>query len=198
MGYSGTYGNQQITFPQIVMEQIKIIQTIYSKELRDGDRVLKNALGEQLIEGEDSRYSFLQSIELFGSLLTPYFIEGSKTYTGIKYPEFEKYCELLDKELVEILQDDDFKKLITKVFYISPDENLIEKIKKDESFRTQLHIFFLNYKIKEARRVFRRLIQLLKEHDFLASQSYTDGDFDSSNVYDEEKDGPLEWTEDDD
>jgi len=193
MSYNSSYqyfGNQPVTYPQIVMQQIQVIQTIYSKELKDGDKILKNALGEQVIEGEDTRYSFLQSVEMFGALLEPYFIVGTKEYKGIRMEEFDKFCELLDKELVEIISDEEFQKLIKKIFFLKDGEKINDKLKSDEHFRNQLNLFFLNYKIKEARRVFRRLIKLFEENDFLASSGYNDSaDEDSSMVWDESKDG---------
>jgi len=181
-----------ITFPQIVMEQIQIIQKIYSKELRDGDKILKNALGEQIIEGEDTRYSFLQAVETFGSLLFPYFI------TNIKDP-FKKYCELLDKEIIEIIEEEEFSNAAIKVFMLDKNINLIEKIKADEKFRSQLNLFFLNYKIKHARHMFRKLIQLFKDNDFLSNEIYTDSEVDSSSMtYVDKGDDDLVFTDEDD
>jgi len=194
MGFysSNNYQNHEITFPSIVMNQVKIIQSIYSKELRDGEKILKNALGEQVIEAEDTRYSFLQSVEMFGNLLEPYFIKGTERYKGIKKDEFDDFCELLDKELVEILEVDDFVERARKIFFIDEDEDLMNKAKNDTAFKTQLNTYFLNYKIKEARRIFRRLIKLFEENDFLASQGYSDSEEDSSMIYDESVDGPLD------
>jgi hypothetical protein len=194
MGYetASTYtGKFELTFPFIVLQQIQIIQRIYSMELRDKEKIFKNNIGEQVIEDEDTRYSFLQSVEMFGSLLYPYFISNDN-YKGIKKEEFEEYCDLLDKELVEIIDDDNFKKIAKNVFFIKKEESIYDKIKNDASFKSQLNAFFLNYKIKEARKVFRRLIGLFKEHDFLANKYYTDSaDVDSSDVYDESKDELL-------
>ena len=121
----GFSGNNLITYPQIVMEQIQIIQKIYSKELRDGDKVLKNALGEQIIEGEDTRYSFLQAIEAFGSLLFPYFIKTTKQ-------PFINYCRLLDKEIVEMIEMEKFADKVKKIFLLDDKVKLIDKIKTDE------------------------------------------------------------------
>jgi hypothetical protein len=191
-----SFGFKFITYQMIVMEQVQIIQKIYSKELRNGDKIFKNAIGEQTIEGEDTRYSFLQAVEFFGDLLTPYFIEGTETYTGIKLPEFLAYSDLLDKELITMLEDEKFLKEIKKVFFLDKDEKIENKIKTDEKFRNQLNLFFLNYKIKEARRIFRRLVELFKEHDFLTTQGYVDQE-DESMVYDEARDGDLRMVDED-
>lgn len=188
--YQNNYKTFNMTFPQIVMQQVLIIQNIYSHELRDGDKILKNALGEQVIEGEDTRYSFLQAVEFFGSLLTPYFIEGTDKYKGIRIGEFNAYCELLDKELVEILKDETFLKTVKKVFFLEDKIKVEDKVKNDEKFLNQLNLFFLNYKIKEGRRIFRRLVELFHEHDYLATQGYVD-QASNYDTYDDEVDGDL-------
>ncbi len=151
------------TFPDLIIDQIKIIQKIASKELRDGDKILKNALGEQLIEGDDTRYSFLQSVELLGSMLSPYFAKSN-----IKFDEF---CEYNDTELIEVLDNEEFKKKVEDMFGIKD----IEEIKTSEKLQAQLNIFLLNDKIKEARKIFRNLIKIFKDNSFLSEQSYGDG-----------------------
>lgn len=155
--------DSKVTFPDLVMDQIKIIQNICSKELRDGDKVLKNAMGEQIIEGDDTRYSFLQSVEVLGSMLSPYFGD-----TDIKFNEF---CEYYDTELIEILDGDDevFKKKLKSIFDKTPEE-----VKEDEALRAQVNIFLLNDKIKEGRKMFRELIKVFKNNSFLGDSAYGD------------------------
>ena len=104
------YNDSKITYQQLVMEQIKKIQDICSKELRDGDKILKNAMGEQIIEGDDTRYSFLQSVELLGSMLKPWFGKMMKVEDSDK-DAFELFCDYYDIELIEILDDEDFWKV---------------------------------------------------------------------------------------
>jgi len=158
------YHNEvKITFPDLIINQIQIIQKICSKELRDGDKILKNALGEQVIEGDDTRYSFLQSVELLGSMLSPYFGKS-----GIK---FEDYCEYCDTELIELLDDEDFKKKLKEIFGIDN----VEEIKTNETLQNQVNLFLLNDKIKEGRKIFRELIKIFKDNAFLAEESYGDG-----------------------
>jgi hypothetical protein len=193
-----SYQNQfVITFPQIVMEQVQAIQKIYSKELRNGDKILKNAIGEQIIEGEDTRYSFLQAVEMFGSLLYPYFIENaSEDYKGISKEEFDNYCDLLDKELIEFLEDKDFQKLAKQVFFIEDNKSIADIIKEDEVKRNQLNLFFLNYKIKESRKIFRRLVQLFYDNDFLTTTGFSDSaNVGGTEAYDESSDGSLEFSD---
>jgi len=174
------YNESKITYQQLVMEQIKIIQGICAKELKDGDKVLKNAMGEQVIEGEDTRYSFLQSVELLGSMLTPYFGSMMKSEDG-KSDLFEEFCEYYDTELIELLDNEDFQKRVKDIFGIED----TKKIKTDPKLQAQVNLFLLNDKIKEGRKIFRLLVKVFKANDFLGSQSYGegsgDGDVDSGN-----------------
>lgn len=180
------YNDSKVTYQQLVMDQIKKIQDICSKELRDGDTILKNAMGEQTIEGDDTRYSFLQSVELLGAMLTPWF--GSMM--DIKDSEqnaFELFCEYYDAELIEVLDDDDFKKKLKDMFEVDD----IKKLETDEALRQQVNLFLLNDKIKEARKLFRLLIKVFKTNDFLGGQSYGEGGgLDSGNdaVIEEDED----------
>lgn len=158
------YHNEvKTTFPDLIINQIQIIQKICSKELMDGDKILKNALGEQVIEGDDTRYSFLQSVELLGSLLSPYF--GN---SGIK---FDEYCEYCDTELIELLDSEDFQKKLKDIFGVED----VQRVRDDEGLRAQINVFLLNDKIKEGRKIFRELIKIFKDNAFLAEESYGDG-----------------------
>lgn len=166
------YNESKITYQQLVMEQIKRIQDICSKELKDGDKILKNAMGEQLIEGEDTRYSFLQSVEILGSMLTPYFGNLMKPEDkDDKKNLFEQFCEYYDLELIELIDNEEFTKRIKDMFDIKD----IEKLKQDQALQTQVNVFLLNDKIKEGRKIFRLLIKVFKGNDFLGSQSYGEG-----------------------
>lgn len=161
--------DSKTTFPDLVMEQIKIIQKICSRELRDGDKVLKNAMGEQIIEGDDTRYSFLQSVEVLGSMLSPYF--------GNSDIKFKEFCEYYDAELIEVLNDKEFVKTLKDIFNTTP-----EKVKSDEVVRSQVNIFFLNDKIKEGRKMFRELIGVFKNSSFLTDEAYGDSGSDAGSL----------------
>lgn len=160
------YNDTKITFQQVIFKQITIIQDITKKELRAGDKIIKNLVGEQTIEGEDTRYSFLQAVELLGSLLSPYF---GKVGEGTISNKFEQFCVVYDMELKEAYEDKDFQKLVADAFAktITKDQLI-----KDEGLQMELNIFFLNYKVKEARKIFRDLVKLFKDNDFLTGESY--------------------------
>lgn len=157
------YEDSKITFQQIVMKQLMVLQKILSKELRDGKKEIKNLLGTQTIEEEDTRFSYLQSAEFFGSLLSPYFGDGLTK-------EFNDFCNLLDIELLEAMEDKEFLQLLCKGFGLKS----IDTKKQDEKYTDQFNIFLLNLKIKEARKLVRSLIKLFKDKDFLNNESYSE------------------------
>ncbi len=170
------YEDNKITYQQLIMAQIKIIQNIASKELRDGTKSISNLMGQQVIEAEDTRHSFLQSIRMFGSLLKPYFNKD----TG---DNFETYCKLYDMELINAFQDEDFKKEIITLF------GEIDKIQKDDKLLSRANIYFLNFKINQGWTMFMDLVQLFKDNDFLSSESYSEGgDDDSLEAVDDTED----------
>jgi hypothetical protein len=156
------YEDSKITFQQIVMKQLIVLQKILSKELRDGKKEIKNLIGTQTIEEEDTRYSYLQSAEFFGSLLSPYFSPEIKE-------NFEIFCELLDIELMVALDDKDFIDGLKIAF------SLKQVTKTDEKYLEQFNVYLLNLKIKEARKIVRQLIKLFKDKDFLNNESYSEG-----------------------
>jgi hypothetical protein len=157
------FEQSKITYQQLVMEQIKIIQNIASKELRDSTKTVKNLVGEQTIESEDTRHSFLQAINALGSLLSPYF--GKSKIED----EYELFCDLLDMDLSEAIEDEDFIKKLIKFF---DDKDIKDKISKDETLRYRANLYFLNFKIQQAWILFRSLVKLFKENDFLGNESF--------------------------
>jgi hypothetical protein len=164
--------NSKITYPQLVMDQIKKLQEICSKELKDGNKIIKNLIGEQTIEGEDTRYSFIQSVEMFGSLLSNYFPEEKKGQENV-VTHFNDFCDLLDMELSEALEDEEFKGNVKKVFNLSNKQDIKKEIEENK-LTNEVNVYFLNLKVKEARKMFRELVKLFKDHDFLTEESYGD------------------------
>ncbi|MCK9430202.1 MAG: hypothetical protein M0R17_09385 [Candidatus Omnitrophica bacterium] len=168
------YDNNKITYPQLIMEQIKIIQNINSKELRDGQKIVKNMIGEQTIEGEDTRYSFLQSVDVLGSLLYPYFPKLSKDEKIENVAtNFYYFCNLYDMELSEALKDKDFEKLVSENFNLDIKKDIKKEI-ESKKLTNEINIFLLNFKVKEARKTFRELIKLFKDNDFLNGDTFGD------------------------
>jgi len=172
--------NNTITYQQLVMGQIKIIQNIASKELRDSTKTVKNLVGEQLIEAEDTRHSFLQSIEILGSLLSPYFNDDTKVKSS-----FNNYCELLYTELKGALEDKEFKESVEKLFN---KKNIMEIIQTDDDVRSKVNIYLLNFKIREGKEMFRILLKVFKDHEFLTESSYGEGSSDTDSNLDAEDD----------
>lgn len=181
------YNSQQpVTYPQLIIKQIEIIQSICSKELNDGEKVTKNLIGEQTIHGEDTRHSFLQSVELLGSLLSPWFPKEDEKTENIT-SQFNYFCEVYDMELSEALQDEDFKKLVCDSFNIKDTNKIITQI-KDNKLDTEINAFFLNIKIKEGRKIFRSLVKLFKDHDFLKEESFGDSGEDNGMTANDDED----------
>lgn len=178
------YEESKLTYQQIVMGQIKKIQDISAKELRDGEKTIKNLIGEQLIEGEDTRFSYLQSVEMLGSLLSPYFSPEVKK-------DFEDFCNLYDMELTTAMEDKEFLEELKDIF-----NKEIKKIDlKEDYIKTQTNIYFLNFKIITARRMFRTLIKLFKDNSFLNSEAYGEGSGNSSDEGLDAIDEEIEETE---
>ena len=159
------YQESNLTYQQLIYKQIQTIQNITAKELRDSTKVIKNLIGEQVMEAEDTRFSYLQSVELLGSMLSPYF-------NLIITKEFEGYCELCDMELIDALKDKDFSADVKKLFNVTEDS--LKKIANSDDIRNQINIYFLNEKIKVAKKMFRSLVKLFKDNSFLSEESYGD------------------------
>ena len=175
------YDNNKITYPQLIMEQIKILQNINAKELRDGQRIVKNMIGEQTIEGEDTRYSFLQSVDILGSLLFPYFPKLSKDESIENVAtNFYYFCNLYDMELSEALKDKEFENIIKENFNLN-DTKDIKKDIESKKLTNEVNIFLLNFKVKEARKTFRELIKLFKDNDFLNGETFGDSPEEASS-----------------
>lgn len=168
MNYQYGTPTTTLTYPQLIMKQIERIQNICSKELRDATNIIKTPIGEQVYDNEDTRYSFLQSVELLGSLLNPYFNKNKAKNVDVQ-EEFEKFVNFYDMELIEALNNQEFTKSIKDRF------DLVIDIKKiDSKTKQELLTYLLTEKCKYGRKIFRILIQCFKDNDFLANESFTD------------------------
>ena len=73
METQNNYNVDKLEFRQIVLGHIKRILEIGSHELRDTTRQIDTANHTQIIEQEDTRYSYIQAIENLAYVLIPYF-----------------------------------------------------------------------------------------------------------------------------
>jgi len=163
MAYSYSAQKNVLTYPFISLRQIEIIQNILAHELRDATKILKTPIGEQLIEQEDTRYSFLQSVELYGSLVYPFFLPKENEM-------FNKFVKFYNYELVEALKKDkEFADLVKDTFGNIPSNILDTKVRKD------LLIFLLNEKCKRARTLLRELLKVHKDNNYLEAGIYSEG-----------------------
>lgn len=157
------YENPNLSYPQLIFNQIKKVQEIAAKELRDGDKVIKNLIGEQLIEQEDTRLSYLQAVETLGSLLSPYFDKDTAD-------SFKSFQEFYDIELEEALEDEEFKEKAEKIL----GKDVVKNLGTDKKDEVRGYAFFLQQKIICARDMFRELLLLFKNLDFLGNEEFND------------------------
>jgi hypothetical protein len=154
-------GEDSDSFKALVYRQIRKIQDISGKELRDNEQTLVTSIGVQTLGKEDTRFSFLQSIEMLGSLFYPYFGKSSAKKS------FDDFLKIYDLELVEALDDYDFKKEVKELFGSVDEKNTMD-----------INSFFLSKKLQAARKLFRELMVLFKDEAYFAGESYNESQSD--------------------
>lgn len=136
--------NQEGTnFREIILSHLKKILDISSNELRQKTTVKFNPNGEQIKEEEDTRESYIQSVEALAIVLLPYFDEEMTKV----YQECEKILFAYNYEL---------KKLFSKEI-----ENFEEQSQADPTF------FYIRLRINHAKKLFKELNLLLKRQGYL-------------------------------
>jgi len=172
------YTNKQdkLDFRQLVLQQIQKVQNVLSKELKLYQSFIPptNNTASFEIEKEDTRYSFIQSVEALSYLLYPYFDEQMQNV----YKPFEK---AVDSYWFEFY--DDNKEFCNKIL-----NNLREgeQGNKEDFEMGEIQSVFLKYKIRKAKEVFRELSLLLKRNDYLAGSVYQEAGEDEINDVDEQ------------
>jgi len=162
----GNYGGDEdkLEFRQIVLAHIKRILEISSHELRDTTRCIQQTTHTQVVEQEDTRYSYIQAIENLAYVLIPYFDERMQK----EYDECIKIIDGLVFEVMEQLKD------------------RYEQICEITETKVSQKGFALEMKISSAKKLFRELNQLLKRVDYLKSAVF--GETDDETIEDEEED----------
>lgn len=157
-------GNEKLEFRQIVLGHIKKILEISSHELRDTTRQIAMANQTQIIEQEDTRYSYIQAIENFAYILMPYFDDKMmKVYVKSAW-----VINAYEFELTKYFRDE------------------IIKVCK-ETGKTEIpHVYFIDKRIEYAKKLFVELNRLLKRVDYLKNVIYGE-DVNSEEVVEEEK-----------
>jgi len=145
------YNNDKLEFRQIVLGHIKRILELSSHELRDSTRYITHPNHTDTIEQEDTRYSYIQSIENLAFVLMPYFDdEMLKVYEGcvgvINAYEFQ--IEKIYQEEIKLI----LKELGKESINVKP--------------------YCLDKKIECAKELFIALNMLLKRNDYLKGAVY--------------------------
>ena len=142
--------NEKLDFRQIVLSHIKRILEIGSHELRDTTRHITTSNSTNIIEREDTRFSYIQAIENFAYILIPY---------------FDNEMEKIYKTNIKIINS--FKFEILKEF-----EKEIKEIKEEASKEDVQAVFIIKKRLRSARELFIALNKLLHRNDYLKSSIY--------------------------
>ncbi len=155
-------GKDQIEFSQIVLSHVSKILEILSKELRFRKNIIpqSNARAEIIVEEEDSRISFCQSVEGLSTILTPWFNKDCKEsfvkfdliVNGLRTEYYKEYQKELEEEFEE-------QKKLKINSYLEVNNDFIR------SYR-------IYHKVTTAKKMFIQLNILLHENEYLKSSVY--------------------------
>lgn len=162
---------EKLTFSQIVLQHLKTILELSNHQLRDSTITTIHSNFIQTTEHEDTRISFVQSVETLSYILVPYFDEKIKKVYG-------NYIEIINGFNFEIM-----KKLKKEYDEISEERKEMKEEDGEESLEKK---FIILMKIKYAKKLFIELNLLLKRNDYLKSEIYGDT---TEEVEDEEGGG---------
>jgi hypothetical protein len=158
---------QKLEFRDIVLQHIKKILEISSVELReDRKKIIQNNFS-QVVETEDTRASYVQAIENLAYVLIPYFDENTKSV----FDECNKIINGFDFEVKEILKEE------------------LARVKKEKENLNE-NLFFIEMRLRSAKKLFIELNMLLKRNDYLKSAVY--GEDKDELVSDEDESEVLE------
>jgi len=144
------YNPDKLEFRQIVLKHIQTILEISNKELRNKTYTTNYSNHESIVEQEDTRISYIQSIENLAYILIPYFDEKVKDI----YKESIRIIDGLDFEVFDYC----------KTEY----DKICEKFdKKDVG-----HGFAVMLKLRYAKKLFIALNLLLNRNDYLKNSIY--------------------------
>ncbi len=142
--------NDGLEFRQIVLSHIKRILEISSRELKDHTKQTIQSNLIQTLESEDTRLSYIQSIENLAYVLLPY---------------FDKDMKKVYEECIEIINLYGFK--IREKF-----KKEFEELGKHVNQDTALKVFAIQIRLKYGKKLFRELNLLLYRVDYLKATIY--------------------------
>ncbi len=158
------YGDK-LEFRQIVLGHLKRILEITSRELRDNTQTIIRPDHSEVSFREDTRISFIQSIESLSQVLLPYFDKKIQDVYDVEIKIMNGW-EYEIKKLKKEIRD----KIIADI--------------KEEGIMITDQDFVIKMKLISAKRLFSELNLLLKRNDYLKRATYQDDD--SESVEDED------------
>lgn len=137
---------------ELVISGIKKVQDLASRELRSSERILIISGDREIIEEEDLRVSFLQSVENLSSILLPYYDQRMQKY----YSENIVYLNGWFGEILNAVNDEYFK----KVYEESPPTSTKGTINKTD--------VMLSLQIRKSKLLFNELMIFIQRNNILA------------------------------
>jgi hypothetical protein len=161
------YNNQNVslTFGEIVLGQLKIISELSNHELKTNERLILMDNNRQVIENEDTRLGYIQSIENLCYILKPYFDKGMKKV----YDDNLIFLRGFGFQIVEAIKEEDIKKKL---------ESLEGDAKSD---------FVIQVQLLRTKDVFVELSHLLKRVSYLKAEVYGES-INSDDIIEDEED----------
>ena len=138
---------------QLAIKRIDGIGILLNDELKDGVKFFISGGETRLEEENDSRLSFIQSVEHLASLLLPYFDDRMQDY----YSKNIIYLEGWHSEILELVKDEHFKKVYADAPRTSDDKNI--KLKSD---------IMITLQIRKAKQMFNELNLFIQRNNILS------------------------------
>ena len=152
MAYNNYNQEEKISHEQIIMQQMKRIAELSSHQLCSSDRFVMVDGDRQVLETEDTRISFIQSVEMLAYTLLPVFDEATEKF----YNANIDYLQGFKSEIIEKITDEKYKEHLEKS---SDQETLI-----------------IDWQVRTSKKLYVELLKLLKRKDFLKGSIYSEAE----------------------
>ena len=136
---------------QLTINGITKVQNLAEKELRPSQRILIISGDREIIEEEDLRVSFIQSVENLSSILYAFFDKRMEDY----YSKNIIYLNGWFSEILKVVDDEYFKEV---------HKNAPEKAEKGCLSKSDV---MLSLQIKRAKLLFNELMVFIQRNDLL-------------------------------
>ncbi len=157
--------NQTLEFREIVLTHLKRILELSSHELRDSTRVVTKSNQTEVVESEDTRISYIQSIENLSYVLLPH---------------FDSKINKIYEECIGIITKFDYQVAETcKEEY--------DSINKHRESPLDYRLFALEMRLRYAKQLFRELNMLLNRVSYLKTSIYGEDDDDDETAVESEE-----------